>query len=373
VRIGNLARVEEDTTAHTLDAILAGMKETKQIKELKKRAIEMRKIAGKYRRQFGREEQEQRKALLQEAKNLNREAREMENYLVQKVLDDAQVITCTLIGSMHEYLSGREFETVFIDEAGQAIEPAVWVPVQKAQRVIMAGDPMQLPPTVKSQEAARKGLSKTLIEKIIERQTHAVLLRTQYRMHEEIMAFSNQSFYHGQLEAHPSVAQRTLVCSPQPLEFIDTAGCGFDEKEGPNNSSLTNEEEANLILRHLQSLRDSGVKHENIGIISPYRAQVDALRDSFAGDEWVTVNTVDSFQGQERDIIYISMVRSNAEGEIGFLKDYRRMNVAMTRARMKLVIVGDSATLGNDKFYSEFLSWCENRGYYRSAWEFMYT
>jgi ATP-dependent RNA/DNA helicase IGHMBP2 len=370
IRIGNVARVEEDTIGHTVDSALSKLKESKQIKELKKRALEMRKLGGKYKRHFGKEEMEQRKALLQEARNLNKEARELESYLVQKIIDDAQVITCTLIGSMHDYLNGRKFETVIIDEAGQGIEPATWVPIQKAEKVVMAGDPLQLPPTVKSQEAGKKGLNITLIEKIIQRQKESSLLTTQYRMHEQIMAFSNRRFYENKLIAHESVAHEVLKYSPMPVEFIDTAGCGFEEKAGDNNESRQNPDEAELVRKHLNELMEAGLDHESIGIISPYRAQVDVLREIFSSYKNTTVNTIDSFQGQERDVIYISMVRSNADGDIGFLKDYRRMNVAMTRARKKLVIVGDSATLGGDKFYEEFLQFAESIGAYRSAWEY---
>jgi ATP-dependent RNA/DNA helicase IGHMBP2 len=195
VRIGNLAKIEEDTTAHTLDVLLQQEKDFKQIRELKKRATELRKMGGKYKRSFGREEAEQRKLIFREAKELNREARELENYLVQKVLDKAHAITCTLIGSTHEYLKDKIFDTVVVDEAGQAMEPACWVPILKARRVILAGDPFQLPPTVKSQEAARRGLSVTLLEKAIQRHEGVQLLRTQYRMHHSIMEFSNQQFY----------------------------------------------------------------------------------------------------------------------------------------------------------------------------------
>lgn len=372
VRIGNLARVETDNTALTMDVLIQKEKDFKNIRDLKKRAIELRKMGGKYKRNFGREEAEQRKLIMQEARNLSKEARELENYLVQKVLDNAQVIACTLIGSTSDYLTGRKFKTVVIDEAGQAIEPGVWVPITKAERVVMAGDPYQLPPTVKSQEAERKGLSKTLMEKAIQRHERINLLKTQYRMNEIIMGFSNEKFYDGRLHAHESVAHWQLTDEPV-LEFIDTAGCGFEEKEGPENESRCNPEEVNILRKHFELLRPKLESTQSVGIISPYRAQVELLQDEFRNTPLVTVNTIDSFQGQERDVIYISMVRSNDKGEIGFLKDYRRMNVAMTRARKKLVIIGDSATLGNDRFYSDLLKYAEDHLAYRTAWEFMYT
>ena len=371
VRIGNLAKVEEDTTAHTLDALLSQDRDFKQIRELKKRASEMRKMGSKYRRSFGREEAEQRKLLFQEAKNLNKEARELESYIVNKLIDQAQVIACTLIGSTHEYIRSKIFDVVVIDEAGQALEPACWVAILKAEKVVMAGDPFQLPPTVKSHEAERKGLTKTLLEKTIERLPQISLLKTQYRMHKDIMSFSNLKFYNNALEAHESVAMRGIGGLFPSVEFIDTAGCGYAEQESDENSSRSNPEEAHLLMRHFNQLKLDLSDRSSVGVISPYRGQIDILSDLFNNEKMVTVNTIDSFQGQERDVIYLSLVRSNDRSEIGFLKDYRRMNVAMTRARMKLVVIGDSATLGNDSFYSDFLDFAEKLGAYRTAWEFM--
>jgi len=371
VRIGNLAKVEEDTTAHTLDVLLSQDRDFKQIRELKKRASEMRKMGSKYRRSFGREEAEQRKLLFQEAKNLNKEARELESYIVNKLIDQAQVIACTLIGSTHEYIRSKIFDVVVIDEAGQALEPACWVAILKAEKVVMAGDPFQLPPTVKSHEAERKGLTKTLLEKTIERLPQISLLKTQYRMHKDIMSFSNLKFYNNALEAHESVAMRGIGGLFPSVEFIDTAGCGYAEQESEENSSRSNREEAHLLMRHFNQLKLDLSDRSSVGVISPYRGQIDILSDLFNNEKMVTVNTIDSFQGQERDVIYLSLVRSNDRSEIGFLKDYRRMNVAMTRARMKLVVIGDSATLGNDSFYSDFLDFAEKLGAYRTAWEFM--
>lgn len=370
VRLGNLAKVEEDTTSYTLDVLLQRDKDFKQIKELKKRATELRKMGGKYKRSFGKEEAEQRKLIFREAKELNREARELESYLVERTIDHAQVITCTLIGSTHEYLKERKFAAVIIDEAGQCIEPAAWVPIVRAEKVIMAGDPFQLPPTVKSQEAAKGGLAISLLEKAVSRLKNVNLLRVQYRMNEKIMQFSNMQFYNGQLEAFEAVKHRNIDASPEVVEWIDTAGCGYNEEAGENNESLVNKEEAALIKRHLQSWVHLSPSTD-IAVISPYRAQVEWLEAELKELENVTVNTVDSFQGQEREVVYISLVRSNENSEIGFLKDYRRMNVAMTRAMKKLVIVGDSATLGNDKFYAAFLDYIESIGSYHTAWEWM--
>lgn len=372
VRIGNLAKVETDNTALTLDVLLQKEKDFKQIRELKKRAVELRKMGGKYKRNFGREEAEQRKLIFSEARNLNKEARELESYLVSKILDEAQVIACTLIGSTSDYLEGRKFSTVVIDEAGQGIEPAVWVPILRAEKVIMAGDPFQLPPTVKSQEAARQGLTVTLLEKLIRRHPGVTLLKTQYRMHQDIMEFSNRKFYDSKLEAHSTNASWHLDFSPQVIEFIDTAGCGFEEEKGEESDSKCNPEEAKLLRKHFDQLTENNKTGFDVGIISPYRAQVEILQEEFASIPFVSVNTVDSFQGQERDVIYISLVRSNENSDIGFLRDYRRMNVAMTRARKKLIIIGDSATLGNDRFYSDFLDYIESIGAHKTAWEYLY-
>lgn len=370
VRLGNLAKIEEDASAYTIDAVLQRDKSFKQIKELKKRAAELRKIGGKYKRSFGREEAEQRKLIFKEAKELNKEARELEYFLVQKTIDQAQIITCTLIGSTHDYIADRKFASVIIDEAGQCIEPAAWVPILKAEKVIMAGDPFQLPPTVKSHEAERRGLAISLMEKAIRRLPQIHLLTIQYRMNSEIMAFSNKHFYNSALIAHDSVKDRAVGEGIGKVIFIDTAGCGYSETSGDKGESLVNRDEVALVKRHLASWFSESL-NASIAIISPYRAQVDELESEFRDWSNVTVNTIDSFQGQEKDVVYISLVRSNDKSEIGFLKDYRRMNVAMTRARKKLVIIGDSATLGNDKFYASLLEHAEITGAYHSAWEWM--
>jgi predicted DNA helicase len=307
------------------------------------------------------------------------------------------------VGAAHPLLEHRRFRTCVIDEAAQALEPACWIPIAKCSRVVLAGDPFQLPPTVKNPDAARQGLATTLIERCLDTLPDQVsLLNVQYRMHRAIMGFSNQYFYQGALKAHESVAERILDTprhdpSETGVAFIDTAGCGFEERRqetpgGMNrNLSRFNPEEALLVREHLlQMLQRFGYPGEpdqgftgqlpGIGILSPYREQVNHLEILFREDPvlaplllngTVTISTIDGFQGQERDVIYISLVRSNPKYEIGFLQDYRRMNVAMTRARMVLVVIGDSATIGHNKFYTEFLDYCAGHGTYRTAWEFM--
>jgi superfamily I DNA and/or RNA helicase len=384
VRVGNLARVDEEMLQYTLEGRLEGHTYAKDVKRLKKQADEYRRMATKYKRQFGREEREQRNLLLKEARNLVQDATKLEDYAVMDILNKADVVTCTLVGSVNRYLEGKRFETVVIDEAAQALEPATWIPIAKANKVILAGDPFQLPPTVKSVEASKAGLSTTLIEKCLNRLPEVSLLNVQYRMHEAIMGFSNREFYNNELRADASVAGHTIdLPDNAPLVFIDTAGCSFDEKQNPETQSLYNPGEFDILRKHLDALLAPAHDHAealpDIGIISPYREQVKYMQEQLAKDPSIPegldldIDTIDSFQGQERDVIYISLVRSNEKAEIGFLADYRRMNVAMTRARKKLVIIGDSATLGQHRFYRDFLEYVEDVGAYHSAWEWMNT
>lgn len=375
VRIGNISRVDEDVLSHTLEFSIAEHSRAKEIKKLKLQANEYRKMASKYKRNFGKAERDQRRLLYKEAKSLAREAVDLEEYIIDDVLDKADVITCTLVGANNRYLKDRLFPICIIDEAAQALEPASWIPILKSDKVVLAGDPFQLPPTVKSEAGRKNGLEHTLLEKVIERTEHVQLLDTQYRMNEVIMGFSNQQFYFNELKADESVKKETLELSePKPLQFIDTAGCGFEEKQNEESLSLFNPEEATILKNNLEVLLLENTSL-NIGVISPYKAQVLYLKE-FLGEEFlssydITLNTIDSFQGQEKDLIYISMVRSNDNKEIGFLQDTRRMNVAMTRAKKKLIIVGDSATLSNHKFYNKFLDYCEENNAYHTAWEYM--
>ena len=382
VRIGNLSRVDESLIRHTLEMQLLAHPESKNIKKMKKEAAEMRRKAGRYKRRFGQEERRERANLYREAGQLMGYANRLEQMLIEAILDQAQVITCTLVGAASEVLQKRTFRTVVIDEAAQALEPATWIPIIRASRVVLAGDPCQLPPTVKSREAERKGLNISLIERYLDSHKEARLLRTQYRMNETIMGFSNRIFYGGELVADASVRDHRIPGQQnEPLIFIDTAGCGFGEKIEEKHQSRYNEEEALILREHLLQLLSG---HENgagellpsIALISPYRQQTLFLQQMLSESAELarlplTVNTIDGFQGQERDIVCISLVRSNDKGEIGFLKDTRRMNVAMTRARKQLIVIGDSATVGNDPFYFAFLEYCEEKGLYRTAWEYM--
>lgn len=384
-RIGHPSKVNELLINHTIDAQVANHEYYADIKGLKKKAEEFKNLAFKYKRNFGKSESQQRRLLLDEAKSLRNEAAKLEDYIQSDVLSKAQVIACTLVGANNYLLKEKTFKTVFIDEAAQALEPACWIPILKAQKVVMAGDHCQLPPTVKSFEAGKEGLSVTLFEKTIKRQKADVMLDVQYRMNESIMEFSAKQFYKGQLHAHESNANICLKASAEPVEFIDTAGCSYDEKAA-GGSSLYNEDEALLLLKYLDGLiaQIEYDGHEkigedlNIGIISPYRGQVSFLKERLTQFENVTkyldfidVHSIDGFQGQEKDIILISLVRSNDKGEVGFLGDTRRMNVALTRAKKKLVVFGDSATLASHSFYEHFMDFAQSKGYHKTAWEFI--
>lgn len=382
LRVGNPARVSDHLMSLTLDSRVAEHSSMKEIGKLKKQANEFRNMAHKYKRNFGKAERDQRKALFDEARNIMKQVDKTEQYIIDDLLSKAQVITATLVGANHYTVKHLTYDTVVIDEAGQALEPACWIPILKAQKVVLAGDHCQLSPTVKSNEAARNGLSTTLLEKCAALHPEAVvLLEEQYRMNEMIMGYSSSIFYQDKLKAHGSVAQHVLFSEDKPLAFVDTAGCGFEERS--EGTSTTNPDEAAFLYKHLTllvtELRSRYQDHElpDIAIISPYKQQIQVLKEQLlhapellSYGNRISVNTIDSFQGQERDIVYISMTRSNSENNIGFLSDIRRMNVAMTRARKKLVVIGDSATLSQLPFYADFITYAEQRDAYQSAWEF---
>ncbi|WP_316803236.1 AAA domain-containing protein [Pedobacter nototheniae] len=383
IRVGNPARVSERLLGTTLDYKMADHPDIKTIKALKKQANEYKNMAHKYKRSFGKAERDQRKALFDEAHKIGKEVEKTEQYIMDSLFNKAQIIAATLVGANHYTVKNLKYHTVVIDEAGQALEPACWIPILKGQKLILAGDHFQLSPTIKSNEAAKNGLSHTLLEKtVLLHPESVVLLKEQYRMHEHIMAYSSKVFYEDKLEAHFSVASQLLFPDDEALSFIDTSGCSFDEKlEG---TSTTNPEEASFLGRHLVNLAEK-LEEKNltgsfpsVAIISPYKQQVQILKELVQTEtalssylDKIAVNTIDSFQGQERDIVYISLTRSNSDGAIGFLSDTRRMNVAMTRAKKKLVVIGDGSTLSKFPFYADFMRYAEDLGTYHSAWEFM--
>ena len=398
IRMGNPSRVSELLLKHTLDAGVMAHPSYAKMHAMRQTAEQHRDTASELAkegvRNFGFEGRQHRQQLREEARTLRQAADDLERFMTEDVLESVQVITCTLVGASHRHMRHLSFETVFIDEAAQALEPGCWIPIAKGQRIVLAGDHHQLPPTVKSEQAAREGLRETLFEKCIQRQPQtARMLKVQYRMHEQIMGFSSEKFYGGQLVPHPSVRHAGLEAydlrfAPDlPVEFIDTAGCGYQEVAIPESRSTANPEEAHLLLERLAQLLApyDAAEHDEqqhtpltIGVIAPYRAQINYLKDAIEDSEVLnglllqrrlSVGTVDSFQGQERDIIAITLTRSNPQGEIGFLSDIRRMNVGMTRARRKLLLVGDSSTLCRHPFFGELLAYVKGVGGYRKALE----
>ena len=307
---------------------------------------------------------------------LRNRSTELEIKINEDLFDQSRVIASTLIGTASRVLERKHFSTLFIDEAAQAFEAACWAAINKSDRVIFAGDHLQLPPTIKCHEAELKGLNKTLMEKIVEAKPTCVeLLTTQYRMHKDIMQFSSEWFYEVRLVADSLVSNRTIMPLDTPLVWIDTKGLGFEEQLNPLSQSRLNSSEALLLVKSLRDYcRNMGIERIindriDFGIISPYKSQVQLLRKLIRQSNFlkpihkhISVNTVDGFQGQERDVIMISMVRGNDEGRIGFLNDLRRMNVAITRARMKLIILGDTNTLSHNKFYKRLISHIAEQG-----------
>ncbi len=351
--------------------------DSRQARKLAKKAFALFRQAGKFTR--AKPEPGARQQLRQEAHALLADARKLENLAIERVLDHASVVCATLTGLNSEVLGQRTFDIAAIDEAAQCTEPACWLPVLRSHCLILAGDHCQLPPTILSSEAACEGFGISMMERLVGRYGPAVTrrLQVQYRMHEAIMSFSSEQFYDGALEAHASVCSHLLCDLPgvtadastqTPLQFIDTAGAGYDEESEPDGASRLNPREAELVVRKVRSLLDAGMAPETIAVIAPYAAQVRLLREKLpiAGLE---IDSVDGFQGREKEAVILSLVRSNPDGEIGFLADVRRMNVALTRARRSLLVIGDSATLSYDPFYAAMLAHFESLGAHHSVWE----
>lgn len=388
LRLGHPARISDGLMGSSMDGRISSSPYYKDIKNLRRNAEEYFRMAGKYKRTFGRADAQQRAAFYTEARTCIKEARLLEDFIVDELFNTTQVICCTPVTSTHRGLQRKTFKTLFFDEASQALEPMVWIPLLKCRRLILCGDHFQLPPVVKSQEAKKGGLDVTLLDRCIELEGTVTLLNRQYRMNSDIMGFSNAYFYGGELIADDSVAAQALVNDDssylgKSIEFIDTAGCSFDEVQNPETLSYSNPKEGDVLFKHLQQLLSDYAAFENlpaieIGIISPYKEQREWLKEHLGHQDFdarklssIDVKTIDGFQGEERDVIYISLVRSNEKHEIGFLSDLRRMNVAITRARKKLVVIGDSATIGSSPFYQSFLEYCEAKGMYRTAWEWL--
>ena len=366
LRIGNPTRVTDQMLSFTYERRFADHPDYPSLWQLRRTIRRLRATPRKGRP----ENYHQKMARLQER------ADELEIRIRHSLFDEARVVAATLAGTANPLLTGLRFHTLFIDEAAQALEAACWIALQRADRVVLAGDHCQLPPTVKSPEAMRGGLGVTLMERLAGRHPEAVrLLTVQYRMNEALMRFSSEWFYGGQLTAASEVKSRSLLDElDEPLVWVDTSEAGdgsCDEEFVGTSYGRINKGEARLTLQTLRGyVRRVGrerleEERVDIGVISPYRAQVQYLRTLLRRDDTLrplagqlTVNTVDAFQGQERDVVLVSLVRANEDGQIGFLSDLRRMNVAITRARMKLIILGSAATLCRHRFYRELYKRC---------------
>jgi predicted DNA helicase len=360
LRVGNASKADETIFSHTPEGRLANSKQQKEIKQLKVRAEEFRKMALKYKRSFGKAEREQRQLLFKEVKNIRTEIKKLQAYNEEKLFEEAEVIAGTPIGIYDAGIEHLQFETLILDEAGQCIEPLAWCIFPFAGKIVLAGDHWQLPPTVLSFEAAQLGFNRSILEIAVADTNNIFLLNTQYRMKEVIAGFSSNYFYNNQLLS-PSHLQNTGT----HLTFIDTAGSGFHEMHGPDGSSLQNNGELGIVEKLMGTEQLDPLK---TAFISPYAGQVASAKELLP--KQLRISTIDSFQGQEKENIILSLVRSNDDGDIGFLKDYRRMNVAITRAKERLFVIGDSATIGGDVFYNAFLTYIEKYGSYRTVWEF---
>jgi predicted DNA helicase len=379
VRIGHPARVKDVLRLHTLDAMVETHDNMRLVQDLLRQAEDRYRKADRHTR--AKPARGAKQDLRREARQLKAESRQLEQQAIDHVLDRADVV-CATTSIDDAVLGDRVFDWVVIDEACQCTESACWVPLQRGQRVLLAGDHCQLPPTVISPVAAREGYARSMLERLIETYGAAITRRldVQYRMHDAIMRFSSAQFYHDSLQADDTVRSHLLSDLPQvasspltdaPLTYIDTAGADYDEEQEPDGSSRRNPTEGRLVLDKVQQLIDAGVSVNDIAVIAPYAAQVRWLREH-APSRGVEIDTVDGFQGREKEAVVISLVRSNREGEIGFLGDTRRMNVALTRARRKLIVVGDSATLGGHPFYASLLEYFQAAGAYHTVWEEMY-
>ena len=364
LRIGNPSRVNDKMLSFTYERRFESHPDYPQLWSIR-RAI--RELYAKLRKASDREN------IRTKINSLKDRASEIEIRINSALFSEARVIACTLVGSANRLLIGQKFGTLFIDEAAQALEAACWIAIRKADRVVFAGDHCQLPPTVKCMEAVRGGLAHTLMQCVVKQKPETVsLLKVQYRMNDEIMRFSSEWFYGGMLQSAPEVKYRGILDFDTPIEWVNTEGMDCNEEFVGESYGRINKPEAELSVSQLKAYITRIGKERflderiDVGLISPYKAQVQYLRQLIKRDAFfkpfrplITVNTVDGFQGQERDVILISLVRANEDGQIGFLNDLRRMNVAITRARMKLIILGDASTLTRHAFYRKLYAYIE--------------
>jgi len=376
VRIGHPARVQEELQSYTLDALVESDPAMKVVGEMMREAEKIARKASKFTR--ARPLPGERSDLRQESRRLREDARVYERQIIANVLDRADVI-CATTNFDPDILGSRDFDLAVVDEACQSTEPGSWPVVLRADRIVLAGDHCQLPPTIISSEAAAEGFAISLMERLVNLYGNTITkqLIVQYRMHEEIMQYSSKCFYDGSLRADESVRTHLLtdlVDPPHaqmllsPVTFVDTAGAGWEEEQEIDGESRFNAEEAKWIIQQVRELCASGIEPKDVAIIAPYAAQVRWLRQN-CPFKAVEIDTVDGFQGREKEAILITLVRSNAIAEIGFLADTRRMNVALTRAKRKLIVIGDSATLATNEFYANMIGFFESIGAYRTIWE----
>jgi len=382
LRLGHPIRILESVRDASLNVMVRQHRDMKLVKKYRADAqVLFRKANSQTRAGIDRRE---RRALRDEAKSLLDDARSVERGIITDLLRNTNVVCSTNTGLDVAMLGGRRFDLVVIDEACQCTEADAWIPALRADRLVLAGDPCQLPPTILSQDAERAGFAISLPERLIfdtpETADAARLLTVQYRMHEDIMTFSSLQFYEGRLSADPSVAKHLLVDLDAVTEdeqtkcamhFIDTSGALYDEVRDEDTASTANPDEARLAAKKAADLINLGLTPNKVVIITPYNAQVLAVRNELANRnlEEVEVGTIDGFQGRENEAVIISLVRSNPDGIVGFLSDTRRMNVALTRARRKLILIGDSATITSHKFYAELLDYFGTLDAYHVVWE----
>jgi len=376
IRLGHPARVLPALQAHTLDARVQEQNDYRLAVSLRKEAYGLFGQANKFRR--AKPAPGEKRGLRDEARQMLDEARQLEARAVEQALDGAMVILSTLTAIDSTILGRRQFDLCVIDEAGQSTEPAAWIPITRCHKLVLAGDHQQLPPTILSRTAERQGFGISLLERLARRDGNTIARRldVQYRMNAEIMEFSSAEFYDGDLQADGSVADHLLsglagAMGDELLQtavtFIDTAGAGYDDVQPIDSRSRSNPEEAMVVVKKVNQLLAANVAADNIAVITPYSAQVQILREQLPAA--VEIGSVDGFQGREKEAVIISLVRSNVKGEVGFLAETRRMNVALTRARRKLIVIGDSATITSDPFYGRLIDYFDTIGAYHSVWE----
>lgn len=375
VRLGHPARVHEAVRDVSLANLVQQAPEQKLLRDVRREVdVGMRRIHRAKTRQ-------DRWAARNDVRALRAEMRQIEAAITRGFVDAARVVLATTTGAADPLLAERPFDCVVVDEAAQALEAACWIPLQRGKRVVLAGDHRQLPPTIHSESAARAGLARTLFERLAESTagpSFTRMLGVQYRMHERIMAWSAHRLYGGRVAAAAEVASQLLSHLPgvaetewttTPLCFVDTAGCGHEETVGDDEGSKANPGEAELVVRVVGALRDAGVADDAIAVVTPYNAQVQLLRRRFGSGGGLEIGTVDGLQGREKEAVVVSLVRSNEAGQVGFLAELRRLNVALTRARRHLTVVGDSATLAHDRDLRGLVEHLQQHALYRSGFE----